>query len=90
VDRRLVKEREAKIEALKARQKVLDKERKQAEKSADYDQVEKLEREIAICANKIKATLFKMGRYRYPKDQMIEYAPGQFMPANQYYWLLND
>ena len=90
MDRGLVDKHEAQIEQLQARRRALEKELKQAEKRGNYNQVDECERQMTVCANKIKRNLFRLGRYRFPADEMVEYAPGQFMQANQYYWLLND
>jgi len=82
--------KEAELERIQKRRSVLEKELKRAKKSGDYDRQERLEHELLILSNKSKAILFSQGKYRFPKDEMVEYAPGQFMPANQYYWLLDD
>lgn len=49
----------------------------------------KILRELRTRAARTKAILFKLGRYKFPEDEMIEYEPGKFMPANEYWWLMD-
>lgn len=43
--------------------------------------------ELSVIANRAKHLLFKIGKYRYPDDEVVEYEPGHFMPANVYHML---
>ena len=49
---------------------------------------EKILSDLRILSNRASHINFKLGRYRYPEEEMVEYSPGQKMPANVYHWLI--
>lgn len=63
---------------------------KEARNAENWKLFEKLEDELDILRRKQKQILYKLGLRKYSDDETVEYAPGQFMKASEYYWLIND
>jgi rRNA-processing protein FCF1 len=56
----------------------------------DFVEKETIEKELKKLARRAKRILFKLGRYRYAEDEMVEYKPGERISANIYHWLIDD
>lgn len=87
MDRELLEKELAEIQGKKI---ALEADLKQCKDVRDYVQKEKIEKELRQLARRAKGILFKLGRYRYPEGEMVEYKPGEFMDANVYYRLIDD
>jgi hypothetical protein len=81
-------------EALKSELKQIDERRreleqdlKQCKEGRDRPQEERIRKELRVLANKGKHIRFKLGIYKYPEGDMVEFQPGEFMDANIYHWL---
>lgn len=65
----------------------LEADLKQCEDVHDKEKIKKELRELGRRALRIS---FKLGRYRYPEGENVEYKPGEFISANVYHWLIDD
>ena len=61
-----------------------------AEHEADWDKLEELHKEKDMLLSSSKHILYRLGRYEYKEGESVEFEPGQFMDADQYYWLLDE
>ena len=90
----MTKETRQALEQERDRIRVLAKELiaqiKEARNAENWNLFEKLEDELDILRRKQKQILYKLGLRKYSDDETVEYAPGQFMKASEYYWLIND
>lgn len=81
---------EQKREQIRTRAKELIEQSKEARNTENWDLFEKLENELDILRRKQKQVLYQLGVREYKEHETVEYAPGQFMKASEYYWLIND
>ena len=63
---------------------------KEAQNAENWKLFEKLNDDLDILRRKQKNVLYKLGLREYTDDEVVEYAPGQFIKASEYYWLVND
>lgn len=77
-------------EQIRTRAKELIEQIKEARNAENWDLFDKLENELDVLRRKQKQVLYQLGVRKYKEDETVEYAPGQFMKASEYYWLIND
>jgi len=82
-----LKRLEAELSQINEKKHELEEQLKQCKSVRDYVQEEKIRKDLKILANKAKHLLFKLGKFRYPEEEFVEYEPGQYMDANVYHWL---
>jgi len=63
---------------------------KEAQNAENWELFEKLNDQLDILRRKQKNILYKLGLREYTEDEVVEYAPGQFIKASEYHWLMND
>lgn len=81
------KQLEVELSEINEKRRELEEELKQCKPTRDYVQEEKIRKDLKVLANKAKHLLFKLGKFRYPEGEYVEYEPGQYMDANVYHWL---
>jgi hypothetical protein len=86
MDRELIKKE---LSQIQERRLDLEADLKQCKEGRDSVQKKKIQKEMSTLARKAKHFLFRLGRYRYPEDEIIEY-DGEQMDANTFYWLKDD
>lgn len=62
---------------------------KEAKSAQNWDLFEKLETELDILRRRQKHVLYRLGVRKYSENEVVEYVPGQFMKASEYYWLID-
>jgi hypothetical protein len=67
--------------------KELEYDLKQCKERRDRPQEHRIRKELRVLANKAKHIRFKLGEYKYPEGEVVEFQPGEFMDANMYHWL---
>ena len=67
----------------------LEAELLQCKERRDRVQKKRIEKELKVLASRSKHLLFKLGKYKYPEDEVSEYSPGQFMSARVRHWLMD-
>lgn len=87
MDRELL---EKELESIQERRADLEADLKQCKDVRDYVQEKKIKKELGELARRAKRILFKLGRYYYPEDEMVEHQQGEFIDANTYNWLVGD
>lgn len=60
---------------------------KECKERRDRPQQDRIKKELRVLSNRAKHILFKLGKYRYPEGEAVEYESGEFMDANIYHWL---
>jgi len=73
-----------------AKAKELMEQIKEAQNAENWKLFEKLNDKLDILRRKQKNILYKLGLREYNDDEFVEYAPGQFIKASEYFWLMND
>jgi len=73
-----------------AKAKELIEQIKEAQNAENWKLFEKLNDELDILRRKQKNILYKLGLREYGDDEVVEHAPGQFIKASDYFWLIND
>ena len=63
---------------------------KEAKSAQNWDLFEKLETELDILRRRQKHVLYRLGIRKYSDNEEVEYAPGQYMKASEYYWLIDN
>ena len=84
-----VLDRQKELDRINMLQKESELRYEECKKARDVAGMRASREECKVLAARAKLLLFKMGKYRYPDDEMVEYEVGQFMPANVYH-LLKD
>ena len=88
MDQQLLDKRLTEIQEKQIR---FEAERKQCMDAQDYERAEEIGKELErIVEGGLNAFFSNRGAIRYPEDEMVEYEPGKFMPANEYYMLIDD
>ena len=62
---------------------------KEAKNAQNWDLFEKLEARLDVLRRKQKHVLYRLGIRKYSDNEDVEYAPGQYMKASEYYWLID-
>ena len=75
---------------INARAEETQKQMEEARLTEKWDLFDELDKELEILKRKQKHVLYRLGRYNFKEDEVVEYEPGRFMPASQYYWLIDD
>lgn len=83
-------ELEKEREKIRDRAKELIKQMKEAQNAQNWDLYEDLDRELDVLRRKQKHVLYRLGVRGYGENETIEYSPGQFIKASEYYWLVDD
>ena len=78
---------ESELNQINERHMELEHDLKQCKERRDRPQQDRIRKELRVLANKAKHILFKLGKYKYPKGDAVEFRPGEFMDANIYHWL---
>ena len=81
---------ERRREEINVKVKMLLKELKEAEAETDWDLAEKIDKQVEVLSKKQKYILWRLGLYKFPEDEMVEFRPGEYMSTEQYYWLLDE
>ena len=81
---------EKKRETIRVAARELIAQIKEAKAAENWKLYEKLDEELDVLRRKQKQILHRLGVFKYTDDDTVEYAPGQFMKASEYYWLIND
>lgn len=84
------KELKKKRERIRTKAKELIKQMKEAQNAENWNLYENLDRELEILRRKQKHVLYRLGVRKYGENETVEYSPGQYMNANEYYWLIDD
>ena len=63
---------------------------KEAKNAQNWDLFEKLEARLDVLRRKQKHVLYRLGVREYGDSEVVECAPGQYMKASEYYWLIDD
>lgn len=82
----LTKERER----IRIKAKELISQMEEARQVRNWELFEKLDKELDILRRKQRHVLHRLGLRKYKDDETVEYAPGQFIKAEEYYWLIDD
>jgi len=83
-------ELEAQRVQLNAQAKLMLERLKDAELDGKFEEVEKVGRALEVLKRKQKRVLRKLGLYKFSESETVEFEPGRFMSAEQYYWLLDE
>ena len=78
---------ESDLKQINERRRDLEEDLKQCKERRDRPQADRIRKELRVLANKAKHILFKLGKYKYPEGDAVEFRPGEFMDANIYHWL---
>lgn len=78
---------ETELSQINDRRKELEHDLKLCKEVRDRPRQDTIRKELKVLSNRAKHLLFKLGKYRYPEGEAVEYEPGQFMDANAYHWL---
>ena len=73
-----------------AKAKELIEQIKEAQNAENWKLFEKLNDQLDILRRRQKNVLYKLGLREYTEDEVVEYSPGQFIKASEYFWLIND
>ncbi|MCK5615020.1 hypothetical protein KAR91_74850 [Candidatus Pacearchaeota archaeon] len=63
---------------------------KEAKSAQNWDLFEKLEARLDVLRRKQKHVLYRLGVRKYGDSEVVEYAPGQYIKASEYYWLIDN
>lgn len=77
-------------ERIRTKAKELIKQMKEAQNAENWDLYESLEGKLDILRRRQKHVLYRLGVREYGENETVEYSPGQFMKASEYYWLIDD
>lgn len=77
-------------ERIRVKAKELMSQIKEARNAENWNLYESLQDELDVLRRKQKQILYKLGLMKYKDYETVEYAPGQFMKASEYYWLINE
>ena len=77
-------------ERIRTKAKGLIEQMKEAQNAENWDLYEDLEQELDILRRKQRHVLYRLGVREYGENETVEYSPGLFMKASEYYWLIDD
>ena len=83
-------EMQTELNGLAERRKELEQQLLQCKERRDRVLARQIRREIKVIVNRGRTLGYKLGIYQYPKDDRVEYAPGQYMDRKTYMWLMGD
>jgi hypothetical protein len=86
VDRELL---EKELSQIQERRLKLEANLKQCKEGRDSVREKKIQKEISTLARRAKHRLFRLGRYRYPEEEVVKFDGGE-MDANTFFWLKYD
>lgn len=80
---------EAELKDINERRMELEHDLKLCKENRDRIMQDKTRKELKVLSNRTKHLLFKLGKYKYPEGEPVEFEPGRFMDANAYHWLID-